>query len=407
MAQAPGAGERRPLGETPSPGERRPQAGGACPEHAQDLAWFCCTERRLVCAQCPVQGGCQDHRVRPLAEEAAERRNKIVDECEKLQLQSATIAKFATEVLPEKKKRVVTVASSAREVLIQRLNLVRSVCESEEQRLLDVAHSEEERAHQNILTQQVHWNESLRKLDALRTYMVTMITSTDDGGLVQAEEEIFERTEEAEGILKPQESEKLDFNPWCLQSPLVSRLWALAVLCRASDEVHVDEKTVSPLLRLSEDKRTLTFSPKKASRPDPGGPARFDHWPNALAEESFCSGVHAWRVRVAKSGAYKLGISYGSLERKGAGPEARLGCNASSWVFSRYGTEFQFSHNGRHQAVEMLKCPAEIGVLVDLDAGEVLFFDPDSCAILHMHQEAFAGPIYPALAVADQSLSLM
>ncbi|KAL8174285.1 UNVERIFIED_CONTAM: hypothetical protein K2H54_041440 [Gekko kuhli] len=157
--------------------------------------------------------------------------NKIVDQCETLQLQSAVTAKYVAEVLPEKKQHVVSAASSAREVLIRRLNLVRSVCESEEQRLLEMVHTEEERAHQNILTQQVHWTESLRKLDALRTYLVAMITATDDRSLVQAEEEIYERMEEAEGILKPQESEKLNFNPQCIQSPLMSRLWAAAVLC--------------------------------------------------------------------------------------------------------------------------------------------------------------------------------
>ncbi|XP_066466989.1 B box and SPRY domain-containing protein [Tiliqua scincoides] len=334
--------------------------------------------------------------------------NKIVDECEKLQLQSGAISKYVAGVLPEKKQQVVSAASKAREVLIQRLNLVRNLCDSEEQRLLDLIHSEEERAHQNILTQQVHWTESLRKLDALRNYMVAMITATDDSSLVQAEEEIFERAEEAEGILKPQESEKLNFNPRCIQSPLVSRLWASAVLCWASGkyEVHIDEKTVSPLLVLSEDKKTLTFSPKKA-RVDLDSPARFNHWPNALAEESFCAGIHAWRVRVTKSGAYKLGVSYGSLPRKGAGPDARLGYNPSSWVFSRYDKEFQFSHNDRHQEVELLKCPAEIGILVDLDAGELLFYDPESGAILHAHQELFTAPVYPSFAVADHGISLL
>ncbi|XP_062995508.1 B box and SPRY domain-containing protein-like [Elgaria multicarinata webbii] len=416
MAQARGAeGRHLERGEAAAvaaaaargPGEGRGGFAGTCPEHALALDWFCCGGRRLVCAQCPTcPGGCRGHRLRPLAEEAAERRNKIVDQCESLQLQRATIARFVGEVLPEKEQHLVSTASNAREVLIQRLNLVRSVCESEEQRLLEVAHTEEERAHQNLLTQQVHWNESLQKLDSLRTYLVAMITTTDDHSLVQAEEEIFERTEEAEGILMPQESERLNFNSRCIQSPLLSRLWAAAVLCWASDEVHVDEKTINPLLVLSEDKRTLTFSPKKA-RTTLDGPARFDHWPNALATESFCAGIHAWRVGVAKSCAYKLGVSYSSLQRKGSGPEARLGCNPVSWVFSHYDKEFQFSHNNHHQTVQLLKCPAEIGVLVDLDAGELLFYDPESCAVLYTHHEAFTSPIYPALAVADRSISLM
>lgn len=35
----------------------------------------------------------------------------------------------------------------------------------------------------------------------------------------------------AEGILEPQESLKLNFNQTCVQSPLLHRLWACAVLC--------------------------------------------------------------------------------------------------------------------------------------------------------------------------------
>ncbi|XP_044295693.1 B box and SPRY domain-containing protein [Varanus komodoensis] len=389
------------------PEEARGAGAALCPQHALARDWFCRGGRRPACARClTCPGGCREHRLRPLAEEAADRRNKIVDQCEKLQLQRATIAKFVGELLPRKKQHVVAVASSAREVLIQRLNLVKSVCESEEQRLLEAVHAEEERAQQNLSTQQVHWNDSLGKLDSLHSFLVAMITAPDDCTLVQAEEEIYERAEEAEGILKPQDSEKLNFNSRCVQSPLLNRLWASAVLCVASDEVLMDEKTISPLLVLSEDKKTLTFSPGK-TRANLDGPERFDHWPNGLAEESFCAGVHAWKISVAKSCAYKVGVAYPSVQRKGSGPQARLGCNLSSWVFSRYDKEFQFSHNNHHQAVHLLKCPLEIGVLVDLDAGQLLFYDPESCTILYTHHETFTGPVYPALAVADQSISLV
>ncbi|CAM2103776.1 unnamed protein product [Caretta caretta] len=223
-----------------------------------------------------------------------------------------------------------------------------------------------------------------------------------------AEQEIFERTEAAEGILEPQESEKLNFNQKCVQSPLLHQLWASAVLSCATglEEVRVDEKTVSPLLALSEDKKTLAFSPKKA-KTYPDCPERFDHWPNALGTKAFHKGTHAWRISVGKSCAYKLGISYGSLERKGPGSAARLGYNPFSWVFSRYDKEFCFSHNGHHQAVELVKCPIQVGVLLDLDGGEVLFYDPSACVILHSHREAFTAPIYPVFAVADQSVSLI
>ncbi|XP_068770516.1 B box and SPRY domain-containing protein isoform X3 [Struthio camelus] len=343
----------------------------------------------------------------PPAESPAEL-NKIVDQCERLQLQSAAIAKHMAEVLPAKNRSVLSAANEARELVIQRLIFVRNTCENEEQRLLERVHTEEERAHQSILTQRVHWTEALQKLSALRTYLVDMITNLDDQGLVHAEQEIFERTEAAEGILEPQESEKLNFNQKCVQSPLLHRLWASAVLCciAGSEEIHIDEKTISPHLTLSEDKKTLTFSPKKA-KVYLDCPERFDHWPNALATTAFHTGVCAWRISVEKSCAYKLGVSYSSLQRKGSGNEARLGYNPASWVFSRYDREFRFLHAGHQQTVELIKSPAELGVLIDFAGGEMLFYDPDSCAILFSHRETFTAPLYPVFAVAHQSISLV
>ncbi|XP_042769723.1 B box and SPRY domain-containing protein isoform X3 [Panthera leo] len=285
-----------------------PEPGPLCPEHGQALSWFCCSERRPVCAACTGLGGrCRGHRVRRAEERAEELRNKIVDQCERLQFQSASITKYVAEVLPGKNQGAVSTASAARELVIQRLGLVRSLCESEEQRLLERVHGEEERAHQSILTQRVHWTEALQKLDAIRTSLVDMLTHLDDLQLIQKEQEIFERTEEAEGILDPQDSDKLNFNEKCIRSSLLTQLWVTAVLGSLSgtEDVRIDERTVSPFLQLSDDRRTLTFNAKK-SKAYADGPERFDHWPNALAATSFQAGLHTWMVNVQNSCAYKV-----------------------------------------------------------------------------------------------------
>ncbi|KAM7092501.1 B box and SPRY domain-containing protein isoform 2-T2 [Molossus nigricans] len=390
----------------PGPG---PGPGPLCPEHGQALKWFCCSERRPVCAACAELGGrCQGHRVRPAEERAEELRNKIVDQCERLQLQSAGITKYMAEVLPGKNQRAVSMASAARELVIQRLGLVRSLCETEEQRLLERVHGEEERAHQSILTQRVHWAEALEKLDTIRTFLVDVLTHTDDLQLIQKEQEIFERTEEAEGILDPQESKKLNFNEKCAWSPLLTQLWATAALGSLSgmEDVRIDERTVSPFLQLSDDRKTLTFSAKK-SKACADDPERFDHWPNALAATSFQAGLHAWMVNVQNSCAYKVGVALGQLPRKGSGSDSRLGHSAYSWVFSRYDQEFCFSHDGQHEPLGLLRCPAQLGILLDLQAQELLFYDPASGVVLHTHHASFPGPLFPVFAVADQTISIV
>ncbi|KAF6123269.1 B-box and SPRY domain containing [Phyllostomus discolor] len=395
-------------GPGPEPGPA-PEPGPLCPEHGQALKWFCFSEGRPVCAVCTELGGrCQGHRIRPAEESAEELRNKIVDQCERLQLQSAGITKYVAEVLPGKSQRAVSMASAARELVIQRLGLVRSLCETEEQRLLEQVHGEEERAHQSILTQRVHWAEALQKLDTIRTSLVDMLTQMDDLQLIQKEQEIFERTEEAEGILDPQESKKLSFDETCAWSPLLTQLWATAALGSLSgtEDVRIDERTVSPFLQLSDGGRTLTFNAKK-SKACADGPERFDHWPNALAVTSFQAGLHAWVVNVQNSCAYKVGVALGQLPRKGSGSDSRLGHNAFSWVFSRYDQEFCFSHDGQHEPLGLLRCPAQLGMLLDLQAQELLFYDPASGTVLHTHRASFPGPLFPVFAVADQTISIV
>ncbi|KAM7324884.1 hypothetical protein ACRRTK_017189 [Alexandromys fortis] len=334
--------------------------------------------------------------------------NKIVDQCERLQLQSAGITKYVAEVLQGKNQKAVSMASAARELVIQRMSLVRSLCESEEQRLLEQVLGEEERAHQSILTQQAHWTEALRKLDTLRTSLVGMLTHLDDLQLIQKEHEIVERAEEAEGVLDPQESDKLSFNEKRAWSPLLTQLWATSVFGSLSgmEEVHINERTVSPLLHLSEDRRTLTFSAKK-SKACSDDPERFDHWPNALAATTFHAGLHAWIVNVQHSCAYKVGVASAQLPRKGSGSDCRLGHNAFSWVFSRYAQEFRFSHNGQHEPLALLRCPAQLGVLLDLQAGELVFCEPASGTVLHIHRTSFPRPLLPVFAVADQLISIV
>lgn len=61
-------------GPVPGPGPG-PEPGPLCPEHGQALKWFCCSERRPVCAACTELGGrCQGHRIRPAEERAEELR---------------------------------------------------------------------------------------------------------------------------------------------------------------------------------------------------------------------------------------------------------------------------------------------------------------------------------------------
>lgn len=174
-----------------------------------------------------------------------------------------------------------------------------------------------------------------------------------------------------------------------------------------SSHLKFDERTVSPLLSLSDDFCTVTFLPKRPRQFQCYDPARFDSWPNALGSLSMSSGTHSWVVDVGQSAAFKVGVCYASLERKGSGNEARLGYNDQSWVVSNYDGEYSFCHAGKKIPLQVVKRPQRIGLLLDWPSQTLLFYEPESSAVLHSFTHPFSAPLLPACAVTNHSVTIL
>uniref|UniRef100_A0A8C7YV01 B-box and SPRY domain containing n=1 Tax=Oryzias sinensis TaxID=183150 RepID=A0A8C7YV01_9TELE len=382
-----------------------------CVEHDSELDWFCGTDQKPVCSECASSGACRGHAVTPLATRVTAVRNQLVDVCEKMQLQAKRIEGFIEQTLSTKEQKLQSAASRAREQVLAQISAVREALEEEEQRLLEEVQREEERVEQCLLTQRAHWNHALTSLTQTRSHLVHTLTHTSDAQLATSLQEIAERVEKAEGVGEPRDTEQLSLNTACSDSKLLRGLWATALLlgpkAYRSPHLKFDERTVSPLLSLSEDFCTLTFLHKKSRQPLPYDPARFDCWPNALGSMSMSSGTHTWVVDVGQSGAFKVGVCYASLERKGSGNEARLGHNGQSWVLSHYDGDYSYCHAGKKVPLQVVKRPQKIGLLLDWPSQTLLFYEPDSNAVLYSITQQFNAPLLLACAVTDDSITIL
>ncbi|CAL8321681.1 unnamed protein product [Lota lota] len=382
----------------------------SCVEHEFELDWFCISEQKLICSQCAIVGSCHGHSVTQLTTRVTAVRNQLVDVCEKIQLQALRIERFVNQTLAAKERALQTEASRSREHILAQVSRVREALEEEEQRLLEAVQREEERVEEGLLTQKSHWSRALSGLAQTRSRLVHVLTHTADAQLATAGQEITERVEEAEGVGDPCDTDKLNLNAACSDSKLLRGLWASAILLGPAAygpaDMQFDARTVSPLLSLSEDQRTVTFSKKPRESPA-YDPARFDTWPNVLGTAAMSSGTHSWVTEVAQSGAYKVGVCYQSMERKGSGNGPRLGYNDRSWVLSHYDGDYSFCHAGKHQALQVVRRPRRVGVLLDWASRTLLFYEPDSGTVLHSLTHAFIAPLLAACAVADRSATLL
>ncbi|KAL0965455.1 hypothetical protein UPYG_G00281470 [Umbra pygmaea] len=379
-----------------------------CVDHDSELDWFCSSEQKLICSHCI---SCQGHTVTPLASRVTSIRNHLVDVCEKMQLQAQRIERFINQTLTAKERALQVEASRAREQVVAQVSAVREAVDEEEQRLLEAVQREEERVEQCLLTQRAHWGQALAMLTQTRSRLVNTLTNTPDIQLATSGQEISERVEEAEGVGEPCDTDQLKLNTSCSDSKLMRGLWASAILLGpaacGSANLTFDECTVSPLLSLSEDLCTLTFLPKRSRQSPAYHPARFDSWPNALGTLAISSGTHSWVMDVGESGAFKLGVCYASMGRKGSGNDSRLGYNDQSWVLSKYDGDFSFCHAGKNTSLQVVKKPTRLGLLLDWPSQTLVFYEPASCAVLHSVRHAFSAPLLPAFAVADRSVTIV
>ncbi|XP_019733159.1 B box and SPRY domain-containing protein isoform X1 [Hippocampus comes] len=382
-----------------------------CVEHESELDWFCGTELKLICSHCAIVGSCHGHSVTPLADRVTAVRNHLVDVCEKMQLQALRMERFIERTLTAKEQKLQVAASMARERVVARVSAAREALEEEEQRLLEEVQREEERVEQCLLTQRAHWGQAMVSLSQTRSRLVHTLTHSPDAQLATGIQEIAERVEEAEGVGQPCDTEQLNMRPGCSDSQLLRGMWATAMLHRPKahglPSLKFDERTANPLLLLSDDRCTLTFLHKKPPQPPPYDPARFDCWPNALGSLSLSSGTHSWVVDVGHSAAFKVGVCYVGLQRKGSGDMARLGHNDQSWVLSHYDGEYSFWHAGEKVLLRLATRPQRVGVLLDWLSHTLLFYEPESAAVLHCVTPNFSAPLLPAFAVTDQSITIL
>ncbi|XP_075911053.1 zinc-binding protein A33-like [Petromyzon marinus] len=160
----------------------------------------------------------------------------------------------------------------------------------------------------------------------------------------------------------------------------------------------VDPNSAHNKLQISSDLRTVTLTAVSQGRPD--HPHRFNGYQQALCSESFSSGQHYWEVDVGgATRGCKVGVTYGTIARKGSGKECRLGHNDSSWVLYKDNNSCYVCHGGVWTSVPVRDPPRRVGCHLHWEAGLLSFYRADSMELLHCIHHAFSQPLYPALYV--------
>ncbi|GAA6105776.1 tripartite motif containing 35-28 [Tachysurus ichikawai] len=153
--------------------------------------------------------------------------------------------------------------------------------------------------------------------------------------------------------------------------------------------VLMDPNTISPWLSMSPDYASVKENTERQSVPD--NPERFDPCVFVLGSEGFTTGRHRWEVFVGDSPKWVLGVCKENVARK---RKFTVTTSGGVWSIGLSKGVYSGLTSPRTQ-LNVEKRPEKIRVKLNMNKGEVSFWDADSGAHLITYNDEFPAKLFP------------
>lgn len=161
----------------------------------------------------------------------------------------------------------------------------------------------------------------------------------------------------------------------------------------------LDPKTAHPNLEISEDRKQVYWRQQPVSEDSSTQP--YDSQYSVLAQQGFTAGQHYWEVVVQEKPYWLIGVTNGPVHKK-SGPESSqssssLGVNNTSWCIYHADGQYLACHDTQEKQLSIAKPVRKVGILANLQKGELLFYDADAMTLLHSFCVLCTNSLYPML----------
>ncbi|XP_030055757.1 E3 ubiquitin-protein ligase TRIM39-like isoform X4 [Microcaecilia unicolor] len=379
----------------------RPKEEDLCEEHEERLKLFCEEDQKIICLICRESRDHKSHTVIPIKEAVQEYKAKLKMHLKPLRKNLKDLLKFKcaerkkTEVLRRETERKRQIVESEFEELHQFLN-------KEKQILLSRLEEEEKKILQRI-------TENVTQLEEQSSSLMQLISETQEksqqpatellkdvkDALSRCEKMKFPEPEAVSTDLKvgfqlsyPQQLKKWITKFKVKSHPAGMDWWMEFGRCKVN--LTLDPETAHPNLVLSEDGKSVTWRNTRQNVPDT--PQRFDLYPCVLGREGFTSGRHYWEVEVGDLKFCSLGVCQDSVRRKG---EIALSPGEGFWTVRLWNKQEFWALTSPQTQLPLSEIPRAVGILLDYEAGKVLFYDAENKSLLFTFTDIFKGKLRP------------
>ncbi|MEQ2158182.1 hypothetical protein GOODEAATRI_009649 [Goodea atripinnis] len=171
--------------------------------------------------------------------------------------------------------------------------------------------------------------------------------------------------------------------------PLLKMLPYMLFLPVCADPVVLDPNTASPWLSLNADLTSMVESSERMTVPD--NPERFDPIVFILGAEGYRTGKHKWDVIVGDNPKWILGVCKEIVARK---KKFTVSANRGVWALG-LSKGVYIVHADQRTELTVAQCPEKIRIKLNMDKGEVSFWDGGRETHLVTLKHKFEGRMFP------------
>ncbi|XP_068127094.1 E3 ubiquitin-protein ligase TRIM62-like [Hyperolius riggenbachi] len=358
-----------------------------CSIHKKILEYYCTEDAACVCVSCCVIGGHVGHKMMSLDEAFKEKKMKLRNDLQKLMADE----KEAEKRVQSLKASRSTADGETERVTVLFRDLRRQLKDLEERVLSDIPRQVQgyddgirqlEKKKEKLSREMRHIEELCNMTDPL-----TYLQKLDTGDSCDTEDRHDKQFHDVG-----------DLDMAGISHTLHTGL--ADIMCGVTGGVPIqpanillDVKTAGDRLLISDDRKTVSYSPGQTL---PRAPGRFLAEPQVMSIQSFSSGRHYWEVDVGRSEGWDVGMCYPSIARRGY--RSAIGENNKSWGLCRDKDSYSVIHDSDDIELRDGIPSDRVRIYLDYEAGQISFYALcDPIRHLHTFTATFVEPLHAVL----------
>ncbi|XP_055967026.1 tripartite motif-containing protein 75-like [Sorex fumeus] len=351
-------------------------------DHRQGMSLFCEDDQELLC---PLFARCLDLQS-SVEESASYHRQRLNRYIKSLKKRLAKVQKL--KVTHDRKiLQLIEEARMLKSQLASEFELLTQCVEHEQEAALGRLAEEEKRLQQQLRANLEAYSDHIWALKDLRREVAERS--------VMSEEMVLRGVrglQQRWAGLQPLAVQPLHFRPAAYSlPPLCSAL--SSIIRRFRESISLDPHTAHPSLRVSKDKKSVTWVRKNLNRSGNPGPLEDAAELVVLGREGFASGRHYWEVQVGAKPEWAVGVCSMAPSAQASRP---LAAPKRCWTLQlQDGDYLAVSMSAGAVPLALRDQPAAIGIYLDWDLGQLSFYNATDRSHLHLFNEPFAQELKP------------